>query len=197
MAAKKLKVEKKQKTESKTEKVKKEKKDRFNEIKIEKIVLSVAGTAEKLEKGVRLLKVISGMNPNKMQSTKRIPSLGVRPGLETGARVTVRKERIKPLLARLLQAVSNEVKESSFENNHFSFGIKEYIEIPEMEYQRDIGILGLNVTVDFVRPGKRVKRKKIKQGKIPKRQEVSREEIKKYMVENYKISLKEKEHNEN
>jgi len=185
---------KKQKTEVKKEKS--AKKDRFNEIKIEKLVLSVAGTAEKLEKGVRLLKVISGMNPNKMKSTKRIPSLGVRPGLETGARVTIRKERIKPLLARLLKAVSNEVKESSFESNHFSFGIKEYIEIPDMEYQRDIGILGLNVTVDFARPGKRVKRKKIKQGRIPRRQDVTREEIKKYMVQNYDIQLKEKEQNE-
>jgi len=189
---KKEKIEKTRKEKT----VKKEKKDRFNEIKIEKVVLSVAGTAEKLEKGVRLLKVISGMNPNKMQSTKRIPSLGVRPGLETGARITIRKERIKPLLSRLLKAVSNEVKESSFENNHFSFGIKEYIEIPDMEYQRDIGILGLNVTVDFARPGKRVKRKKIKQGKIPKRQDVTREEVKKYMLQNYNIQLKEKEQNE-
>ncbi|MBU3913516.1 MAG: 50S ribosomal protein L5, partial [Nanoarchaeota archaeon] len=151
-----------------------------------------AGTAEKLEKGVKLLKAVSGMNPSKVQSKKRIPSLGVRPGLETGALVTIRKDKIKPLLTRILQAVSNEIKESSFENNHFSFGVHEYIEIPGMEYQRDIGILGLNVTVDFVRPGKRVKRKKIKQGKIPRRQEVKREEIIEFMTKNYKINLKEK-----
>ncbi|MFH1711294.1 MAG: 50S ribosomal protein L5 [Nanoarchaeota archaeon] len=185
---------KKQKVEKKTEK---KKKDRFDEIKIEKLVLSVGGTAEKLEKGISLLQVISGMKPVRIQSTRRIPSLGVRPGLETGAKVTLRKAKIKPLLSRLLKAVSNEVKESSFEDNHFSFGIKEYIEIPDMEYQRDIGILGLNVTIDFVKPGKRVKRKKIKRGKIPKRQKVSREEIKQYMIKHYDINLLEKEHHEN
>lgn len=174
-------------------KIKKEKKDRSSEIKIEKLVLSVAGTAEKLEKGVRLLQVISGMKPSKQISTKRIPSLGVRPGLETGAMVTIRKEKIKPLLTRLLGAVNTEIKESSFVNNHFSFGIPEYIEIPGMEYEREIGILGLNVTVDFVRPGKRVERKKIKRGKIPRRQEVKKEEIIAYMQKNYNLKFKEKE----
>ncbi len=161
-------------------------------IKIEKVVLSAAGTAEKLEKGTRLLKTISGMQPKKLASKKRIPSFGVRPGLETGAKVTLRKEKIEPILKRLLQAVNNEIKKSQIVDNHFSFGVHEYIEIPGIEYQRDIGILGLNVTVDFVRAGKRVERKKIKRGKIPARQRVTCEEIAEYMIKNYGIKLKEK-----
>lgn len=171
----------------KTEKVK-----RKGEVKIEKLVLSVAGTADKLEKGYRLLKVITGMEPKRIASKKRIPSFGVRPGLETGAKVTLRRERIAPVLKRLLQAENNEIKEGSFKNNHFSFGIHEYIEIPGLDYQREIGILGLNVTVDFARPGKRVIRKKIKQGRFPRRQEVTREEIIEYMIKHYNIKLKEK-----
>ena len=161
-------------------------------IRIEKVVLSVAGTAEKLEKGVRLLKTLSGMQTKKLASKKRIPSFGVRPGLETGAKVTLRNEKIAPILKRLLLAVNNEIKRSQFVDNHFSFGIHEYIEIPGLEYQRDIGILGLNAAVDFVRAGKRVERKKIKRGKIPARQKVTREEIIDYMTKNYGIKLKEK-----
>lgn len=178
----------------KTNKIKKnkEEKSRKKEFKIEKVVLSVAGTAEKLEKGVRLLKIISGMEPKKTISNKRIPSLGVRPGLETGAKVTLRRGKIAPVLKRLLLAENNEISEKSIKSNHFSFGIHEYIEIPEMEYQRDIGILGLNVTVDFIRPGKRVSIRKIKRGKIPRRQDVTKEEIIEYMIKNYDLKLKEK-----
>ena len=58
-----------------------------------------------------------------------------------------------------------------------------------MEYQRDIGIRGLNVTVDFIRHGFRVKRKKIKAGKIPKRQYVSKEEIINFMEENFNTNF--------
>lgn len=163
-----------------------ESKERFY---IEKIVLSVAGTAEKLDRGVKLLSMLSEMKPKKLASRKRIPSLGVRPGLETGAKVTIRKNKITPLLKRLLAAESNELKESQFTSNHFSFGIHEYIEIPGVEYQRDLGILGLNVTVDFVRAGKRVERKKIKRGRIPRRQEVAKEEIIEYMKKHYNVNV--------
>jgi large subunit ribosomal protein L5 len=161
-------------------------------IRIEKVVLSAGGVGDKLEKSVKLLKVISGLNPIKMKSKKRIPSLGVRPGLEVGCKVTIRKVKIAPLLKRLLRAVNNELKESQIEKNHFSFGIPEYIEIPDMEYQRDVGILGLNVTVDFVRSGKRVGIRKIKRGGIPRRQDVGIEEIKEYMKNYFDVNIKSK-----
>jgi large subunit ribosomal protein L5 len=166
--------------------------NKMREVRIEKIVLSSAGTAEKLEKSAKLLKIISGMQPIKLKSKKRIPSLGVRPGLETGCKVTLRRKAIAPLLKRLLQSVNNELKESQIEDNHFSFGIVEYIEIPGMEYQRDIGITGLNVTVDFVRTGKRVRERKIKRNVFSKKQRVSKEEIIEYMKKNFNLKLKEK-----
>lgn len=186
------KIENKMKTQTKQVKEKKNKmENKMREPRIEKLVLSAGGTAEKLEKGFRLLKVISGKQPIKMRSRKRIPSLGVRPGLEVGCKVTIRKET-HALLKRLLQAINNEIKESQIVNNHFSFGIHEYIEIPGMEYQRDIGIMGLNVTIDFVRRGKRVIRKKLKQGKLPRRQDVTKSEILEYMKKHFDIKLKEK-----
>ena len=73
--------------------------------------------------------------------------------------------------------------------NNFSFGIEEYIEIPGIEYQRDIGIRGLDVTVVFKRDGRRVRLKKIKRGKIPARQKISKEEIIKFMEENFQTKF--------
>jgi len=169
--------------------------NKMREARLVKMVLSVAGTGEKLERGERLLKMLSGMNPQKLKSKKRIPSLGVRPGLETGCKVTIRKN-IPVLLKRLLAAIDNEIKEKQIENNHFSFGIHEYIEIPGTEYQRDIGILGLNVTLDFERKGKRVERKKIKQGHIPRKQQVTQEEIIEYMTRNFQTKIEKKKSKE-
>ena len=164
--------------------------DKMREIKIEKLVLSAAGTEDKLERSVKLLGKISGMKVIKLKSHKRIPTWGVRPGLETGCKVTIRGEKIVALLKRLLQAKNFELKAKQFENNHFSFGIHEYIEIPGVEYQREIGIMGLNVTVVFIRKGKRVARKKIKVGKAGKKQDVKKEEIIEFMEKNFNLNIK-------
>jgi len=159
-------------------------------IKIEKVILSGGAVDKDLEKEKKLLELISGKKAQKLASTKRIPEFNVRPGLEVGARVTLRGKEAVELLKRLLTAIDNTLRKKQVSENHFSFGIKEYIEIPGIEYQRDIGIRGFNVTVVFARAGLRVKRKKIKMGKVPRRQFVSKDEIIKYMEDVFKTKFK-------
>lgn len=160
----------------------------MREIKIEKIVFSIGGTGDDLEKGVKLLKLLTGRKPSKRKTRKRIPSLGVRPKLEVGAVVTIR-QNINEFLKKMLSAIDNRLSKKQISENNFSFGIKEYIEIPGVEYQRDIGIIGLDVTVVFKRTGRRIMFKKIKQGKIPKRQAISPEEIIKFMEDNFQTEF--------
>ena len=154
-------------------------------IKIEKIVLSIGATGEDLEKGVKLLNMLTDRKPAKTRSKKRIPSLGVRPGLEVGCVVTIRKEAHE-ILKKMLSTVDNIIKKKQLSENNFSFGIKEYIEIPGTEYQREIGIMGLDVTIVFKRTGRRIRLKKAKRGKIPKRQNITKEEIIKFMEDEFK-----------
>lgn len=156
----------------------------MREIKIEKVVLSVGGTGDDLEKGVKLLKLLTGKKPAKRKSKKRIPSWSVRPNLEVGAVVTIRKNS-KELLKKMLITIDNVLKKKQVSENNFSFGIKEYLEIPGVEYQRDIGIMGFDVTVVFKRAGRRVKLKKIKKGRIPKRQIITKQEIIKFMEDKF------------
>src|SRR5690606_25779707 len=144
-------------------------------IKIEKVVVSVGGTGDALNRGYKLLELITKRKPSKTTSRKRIPSLGVRPGLEIGAVVTIRKDA-EDLLRKMLIAIENRLKKKQISENNFSFGIHEYIEIPGMEYQREIGIIGLDVTVVFKRAGRRIRLKKMKGGKIPKKQVIPKEE---------------------
>ncbi len=158
--------------------------NKMREIKIEKVVLSIGGTGDYLEKGVKLLTLLTDRKICRTKSRKRIPTLGVRPGLEIGAVVTLRKD-IDSFLKKMLIAIENILKKKQVSENNFSFGIKEYIEIPGMEYQRDIGIMGFDVTVVFKRSGRRVKLRKVKKGKIPERQVITKEEIIKFMEENF------------
>jgi len=153
------------------------KENKMREIKIDKVILSISSTAEGLEKGFRLLGKITGKKVVKRTSNKRIPSLNVRPGLEVGCMVTLRGSEAEDTLRRLLAAVDNKLSKKQISENSFSFGIKEYIEIPGMVYLRDVGILGLDVSVAFTRAGRRVKIRKIKRGRLPRRQHVSEEEI--------------------
>lgn len=161
----------------------------MRKIRIEKVLLSAGAVGPELEKAKKLLELLSGMKAQVIASQKRIPDFAVRPGLEVGTRVTLRGEKAIQLLRRLLAAEDNKIKASQVSDNHFSFGIKEYIEIPGVEYQRDVGIRGLNITVVFVRPGLRIKRKKIKSGHIPHKQFVTKDEIIKYMEDNFKTKF--------
>lgn len=160
----------------------------MRKIKIEKVVLSVGGIGEELEKGVKLLKILTKRKPSKMRSKKRIPSLGVKPGLEVGAMVTIRKNP-EEILKTMLITEDNKLKKKQISENNFSFGVKEYIEIPGVEYQREIGIKGFDVTVVFKRAGRRVKLRKMKRGKIPKRQIISKEEIIKFLEEKFETEF--------
>jgi len=162
--------------------------NKMREIKIEKIVLSIGGTGEELEKGVKLLAMLTGRKPAKRKSRKRIPSLGVRPKLEVGAIVTIR-QNVREFLGKMLVAIDNKLMKKQISENNFSFGIKEYIEIPGVEYQREIGIMGFDVTVVFKRTGRRVRLRKVKRGKVSKKQAINREEIIKFMEDNFQTEF--------
>ncbi len=162
----------------------------MRKIKLEKVLISAGATGDDLAKEKKLLEIVSGKKAQILSSNKRIPEFNVRPGLEVGVRVTLRGKEAVELLKRLLSAINNEIKKKQLSDNHFSFGIKEYIEIPGIEYQRDIGIRGFNVTVVFIRAGVRVKLKKIKRGKVPKKQFISKEEISNYMKELFNTKFK-------
>jgi large subunit ribosomal protein L5 len=172
------------------------KENKMREIKLEKLTLNIGGVGEKLDKGVILLQRISGRKPVKVKATKRIPTWQVRPGLEVGTKVTLRGEGALNLLKKLLPAIDNTLKERQIQNNFFSFGIAEYIEIPGIEYLREVGIMGLEVTVVFERAGKKIERKKIKRGKT-RRLVVTRKEIENYLENNFKTKIIRKQRREN
>ncbi len=166
--------------------------NKMREIKLEKVVLNIGGVADKLDKGVILLEAVSKKKAIKVKAVKRIPTWNVRPGLEVGTKVTLRGEEALEMVKKLLPAIDNTLKEKQIQPNCFSFGIHEYIEIPGMEYIREVGIMGFEVTVVFSRAGKSVEKKKVKRGKA-RRIIITREEIENYLVTKFNTTILRKQ----
>jgi large subunit ribosomal protein L5 len=156
--------------------------------KIERVVLNVGGVAEKLNKGVILLEKLTGKKAVRVVAKKRIPTWNVRPGLEVGTKVTLRGKDAEEIIKRILPAINNTIKEKQIRPNFVSFGIHEYIEIPGMEYIREVGIMGFEATIVFTRAGKRVEKRKVKMGKT-RRQEVTIEEIEQIMQDKFQTKI--------
>jgi large subunit ribosomal protein L5 len=168
--------------------------NKMREVKIEKITLNVgAGNDQgKLEKGLALLKNITGIQPVKTFTSKRIPTWGIRPGLPIGCKITLRKEKTKALLVRLLEAKNNVLKDSQFDDQgNISFGIPEYIDIPDAKYDPKIGVMGFEVCITLERPGFRIKRRSIKRNKISKKHKISKEDAIGFMEKEFKLKVGE------
>ena len=165
-------------------------------IRLEKVTLNVGAgkNTALLDKGVKLLKTITGVNPVKTITTKRIPGWGLRPGLPIGCKVTLRKKAAQDVLIRLLQAKENRLTEKQFDDNgNVAFGIHEYIDIPTVKYDPDIGIIGFEICITLERPGFRIKKRKIQKKKLPLKHKISRNEAITFMKKEFKVKMGEEE----
>jgi large subunit ribosomal protein L5 len=162
--------------------------------RIEKLTLNIGAGKDqtRLEKGVAVLKMITGIDPIKTITSKRIPTWGLRPGLPIGCKLTLRKQKAVELLKRLLQAKDFTLAPTHFDNaGNISFGIHEYIDIPGAIYDPKIGVLGLQVCLTLEKPGYRIKRRKIQQKTIPKNHMISKEEAMTFMQKSFNVKVGE------
>jgi large subunit ribosomal protein L5 len=163
--------------------------------RIEKITLNIGAGKDqnRLEKGVVVLKMLTGIDPIKTVTQKRIPTWGLRPGLPIGCKLTLRKNKAVEILKRLLDAKEKRLRDTYFDNaGNISFGIHEYIDIPGITYDPKIGVLGLQVCVTLEKPGYRIKRRKIEQKTVPKKHMVSKSEAMTFMQKSFGITIGEK-----
>jgi len=166
----------------------------MRQISIEKVTLNIGAGKDqaKLEKGIKLINNIAGTKPVKTFTKKRIQEWGLRPGLPIGCKLTVRKEKALELLKRLLEAKDNTLKASNLDNEgNISFGIGEYIDIPGINYDPDIGIMGLQVCVTLKRKGFRIKHRIIKRREISKKNRIKREEAINFMRTIFNLNMSE------
>ncbi|MBW3003304.1 50S ribosomal protein L5 [Candidatus Woesearchaeota archaeon] len=165
-------------------------------IRIEKITLNIGAgkDVKKLEKGMKLLKNITGIEPIKTYTSKRIPGWGLRPGLPIGCKLTLRGTDAEEVLKRLLEAKTFLLNESQFDDSgNIAFGVPEYIDIKDAKYDPEIGIMGLEVCVTLERPGFRVKRRKNLKSRVGKNHCIAKEEAIKFMKDKFGIRTEEED----
>lgn len=165
-------------------------------IRIEKITLNIGAgkDEEELKRGLKLFKKITGIEPVKTITHKRIPAWELRPGLVIGCKLTLRGKQAHDLLRRFLEARDNKLHARQFDRNgNISFGIPEYIDVPGVGYDPDIKIMGFEVAVTLERPGFHIARRKVKQRKISADHRIHPTEAIRFMGNEFGTAIVEEE----
>lgn len=160
-------------------------------IKIEKVTLNIGcgDDKEKIERAKKLIEYLTGRKPL-ITKSKRRSTFGVAKGKAIGVMVTLRDKQAEDFLKNALQVVESKLKSSQFDREgNFSFGIKEYIDLPKIRYQHEVGMLGMEVSVTLERPGFRIKKRKRQKRRIPKKHKINREEAMNWVKENFGVEI--------
>lgn len=163
---------------------------KMKEIVVDSVTLHCSTPDQaRLAKAEQLIERISKAKSVRTLATKRIPTWKIKPGMEIGCKVTLRGKKAVELLQQMFKGVQ-EFSEKQFNPGSFAFGIKEYIQIPSITYQRDLGIMGFEVMVALKRPGFRISRRKYSRMKIGSSHRITKPETIEYFKQNFNINVK-------
>lgn len=165
----------------------------IKELLINKVTLNIGAGSniEDIKKAEKLLEMLSGQKPIRTIAKATISELDVKKGAPVGVKVTVRGKQAEKILTDSFEAVEHTIKRNQIsKQGDFSFGVPEYIELPGMKYDPDIGMIGFDVCVDLKRTGFRIKRRRLKKKKLPKKVHIQPEEVEEFLEEKYGVKLK-------
>ncbi|MFB6209768.1 MAG: 50S ribosomal protein L5 [Candidatus Nanohaloarchaea archaeon] len=163
----------------------------MKQIRIGKVTVNVGvgDVGDQVDNAIDLLENITGKQAVKTESVEAAKTFGKRSGLKLGAKVTLRGKEAEEFLEKVLPAADN-LEENAFdENGNFGFGISEYIDVPGVEYDSDIGMMGFEVAVNLERPGYRVKKRDHKPSEIGKDHRVSAEEAREFVEDRFDVEV--------
>ena len=127
--------------------------------KIEKIILNMglgedASDSIKIKSCIDDMALISGQKPVVTKFKKSISNFKTRKGANAGVKVTLRSSKMYEFIDRLVNIALPRVKDfrglssKNIDNsNNFSFGVKEHIIFPEVNFDKVDKIRGLDVTI--------------------------------------------------
>ena len=127
--------------------------------KINKIILNMglgedASDGKKLKACLDDMALISGQKPIITKFKKSISNFKTRKGSNAGVKVTLRSNKMYEFIDRLVNIALPRIKdfrglsEKGIDNsNNYSFGIKEHIVFPEVNFDKVDKIRGLDITI--------------------------------------------------
>ena len=126
---------------------------------LKKIVINMglgidASDKKKLEAAIEDLKKISGQRPIITKTKKAIANFKTKKDMPIGCKVTLRKKRMYEFVDRLINIALPRTKdfsglsEKNFDGlGNYTFGIKEHIIFPEIDYDKIDKIKGMDITI--------------------------------------------------
>ena len=127
--------------------------------KIDKIILNM-GLGEDASEGKKMkaclddMALISGQKPIITKFKKSISNFKTRKGSNAGIKVTLRAQKMYEFIDRLINIALPRIKDfrglsskGVDSSNNYSFGIKEHIVFPEVNFDKVDKIRGLDVTI--------------------------------------------------
>lgn len=126
---------------------------------VEKIVLNMGvgetvADGKKINSAVGDLMLIAGQKPVITKARNSIATFKLREGMNIGAKVTLRRQRMYEFLDRLITIALPRVRDfrglnpKSFDGRgNFAMGVKEHIVFPEIEYDKVDQIWGMDIIV--------------------------------------------------
>ena len=125
--------------------------------RLEKIVINMGlgdckDNAKALENAVAELTQIAGQKPQVTQAKKSIANFKVREGMNVGAKVTLRGERMEQFMDKLVNVALPRVRDfrgvstKAFDGRgNYALGIKEQLIFPEIDYDKVEKIRGMEM----------------------------------------------------
>tara|TARA_Y100000590_G_scaffold445214_1_gene577024 strand:+ start:190 stop:744 length:555 start_codon:yes stop_codon:yes gene_type:complete len=127
--------------------------------KLTKVVLNMGlgldgNDQKKLKTSIEDMSLISGQSPIVTKFKKSISNFKTRKGTNAGVKVTLRNDRMYEFIDRLVNIALPRIKDfkglsskSIDSSGNFSFGIKEHIIFPEINFDKVERIKGMDITI--------------------------------------------------
>jgi large subunit ribosomal protein L5 len=131
----------------------------FSVPELKKIVINIglgidASDKKKLEATIEDLKKISGQMPIITKTKKAIANFKTKKDMPIGCKVTLRRKRMYEFIDRLINIALPRTKdfsglsEKNFDGlGNYTFGIKEHIIFPEIDYDKIDKVKGMDITI--------------------------------------------------
>ena len=125
--------------------------------KLEKIVINIGvgeakDNSKALDAAVNDLALITGQAPVVTKARNSVANFKIREGMNIGCKVTLRKDKMYEFLDRLFNIALPRVRDfrginpNSFDGRgNYSFGLKEQLIFPEIEYDKIDAVRGMDI----------------------------------------------------
>ncbi len=154
--------------------------------------IGVGQGGEKLRKALNVLEMLTGQQPVETIAETTNAELGIREGEPIGCKVTLRKKKAYDFLKKAFWVKKNSLPSSNFDaQGNLNFGISDYTDFEEASYDPEIGVFGMDISIEIGRKGQRIKHRRKQSKSIPEEHRMTKEESIAFMEKAFDLEVYE------